>query len=93
MEAKRKIRQGRVIGNKMDKTITVLVETRRRHPRYKRIVTYRTAFKAHDESNECNIGDIVRICETRPLSKYKRWRVTDIVSKADIIVLKPTEIE
>ena len=93
MQKNAKVRQGRVVSNKMDKTVTVLVESRRRHPKYKRVVTYQSVFKAHDQNNECNIGDQVRIVEVRPLSKDKRWRVTDILTKADIIGVKPTEIE
>jgi small subunit ribosomal protein S17 len=93
MEKKRKIRQGRVLSDKMDKTVLVEVETRRRHPQYKRVVTYRSKFMVHDEDNACAIGDMVRITETRPLSKGKRWRVTEIVSKAEVIEVKPEEIE
>ena len=93
MDRYRKVRQGRVLSNKMDKTVTVLSESRRRHPRYKRVVTYRTKFKAHDEGNICNIGDLVQIAETRPLSKEKRWRVTEILSKVESIGVKPAEIE
>jgi len=93
MEKNIKVRQGRVISNKMDKTVVVLVEARRRHPKYKRVVKNQSVFKAHDQNNECNVGDQVRIVETRPLSKDKRWRVTDIVTKADVIGVKPTEIE
>lgn len=93
MKANVKIRQGRVLSNKMDKTAIVLVETRRRHPRYKRVVTYRSKFKVHDEANECNVGDVVRIVETRPVSKEKRWRIMETVSKAETIDVKPAEIE
>lgn len=75
MDKKEKGRLGWVVSDKMDKTVVVSVETRRPHPRYKKVVTYRAKFKAHDEGNTCGIGDLVRIVETRPLSKDKRWRV------------------
>jgi len=93
MEKIRKKRVGRVLGNKMDKTVVVQVETRRQHPRYKKVVSYRTNFKAHDEDNACGVGDIVRIIETRPLSKDKRWRVAEILTKAEVVEVKPEEIE
>ncbi|MBD3224068.1 MAG: 30S ribosomal protein S17 [Caldithrix sp.] len=84
METKRglrKVRIGKVTSNKMDKTITVAVERRLQHPVYKKFVKKTTNFKAHDEKNECSIGDKVRIMETRPLSKAKRWRLVEIVEK------------
>ncbi len=84
---------GRVTSDKMDKTAVVMVQTRRRHPRYKRVVTYRKKFKAHDEDNACHIGDLVRIIETRPLSKEKRWRVSEILSKGMAIEALRTETE
>ncbi len=85
MEKKRKIRIGQVISNKMDKTVVVAVETLRRHPLYKKIVKRTIKYKAHDEGNVCQIGDIVKIVETRPLSKEKRWRVKEIISRKEII--------
>ncbi len=78
----RKARVGRVISDKMDKTITVLVEDFVRHPLYGKAVKRTEKFKAHDENNECGIGDRVRIMETRPLSKDKRWRLVEILEKA-----------
>ena len=78
----RKTRTGVVRGNKMDKTITVAVERRVKHPIYGKFVKKTTRFHAHDEKNECTIGDIVKIMETRPLSKTKRWRLVEIVEKA-----------
>ncbi|HLX92782.1 MAG TPA: 30S ribosomal protein S17 [Puia sp.] len=78
----RKTRIGVVRGNKMDKTITVAVERRVKHPIYGKFVKKTTKFHAHDEKNECTIGDIVRIMETRPLSKTKRWRLVEVVEKA-----------
>lgn len=74
---------GDVVSNKMDKTVVVIVKTRRQHPLYKKHVIYSKKFKAHDESNACNIGDRVKLCETRPLSKEKRWRVEETLVKAD----------
>jgi small subunit ribosomal protein S17 len=81
-EAKRsKIKQGRVVGDKMDKTVVVAVESYRPHPIYKKAVRRIKKFKAHDEQNACHIGDMVKIEETRPLSKEKRWRVVEILAK------------
>jgi small subunit ribosomal protein S17 len=80
--AKRRVKQGRVASNKMDKTIVVVAETRVRHPVYGKIVRKSTRFKAHDERNEANIGDVVRIAECRPLSREKRWRLVEIVERA-----------
>ncbi len=79
---RRKVRSGRVVSDKMDKTIVVSIETLVRHPLYGRIVRRTVKFKAHDEANECGVGDTVEIMETRPLSKDKRWRVARVVEKA-----------
>ena len=78
----RKTRVGRVVSNKMDKTIVVAIEDRVKHPLYKKIVDRTYKLKAHDENKECNIGDRVKVMETRPLSKDKRWRLVEIVEKA-----------
>ena len=78
----RKQRVGTVISDKMDKTIVVAVKTKVLHPLYGKTVNRTTKFKAHDENNECGIGDTVRIMETRPLSKDKRWRLVEIVEMA-----------
>ena len=78
----RKTRTGKVVSNKMDKTIVVAVEDHVKHPLYKKIVKRTYKLKAHDEKNECNIGDTVKVMETRPLSKDKRWRLVEIVEKA-----------
>ena len=78
----RKTRIGRVVSDKMDKTIVVAVEDNVRHPLYKKIMKRTTKFKAHDENNECKVGDRVEIMETRPLSKEKRWRLVRIIEKA-----------
>jgi len=82
-DKKRKIRMGRVVSNKMDKTVVVTVESYRSHRLYKKQVRRIKRFKAHDEQNTCHIGDVVRIEETRPLSKDKRWRVVEILSKGE----------
>ena len=73
---------GKVVSDKMDKTITVAVETYKMHPLYKKRVKYTKKFKAHDEENRAKVGDIVKIMETRPLSKHKRWRLVEIVEEA-----------
>ena len=78
----RKTRTGKVVSNKMEKTIVVAVEDHVKHPLYNKIVKNTKKFKAHDENNECNIGDTVRIAETRQLSKDNRWRLVEIVEKA-----------
>jgi len=78
----RKTRSGTVVSNKMDKTAVILVEDRVAHPLYKKIIKRSIKLKAHDENNECSIGDRVRIMETRPLSKDKRWRLVEIIEKA-----------
>jgi len=78
----RKTRIGKVVSDKMDKTIVVAVENRVPHPLYKKIIKRTYKLKAHDESNDCNTGDTVRVMETRPLSKDKRWRLVEIIEKA-----------
>ena len=78
----RKQRTGKVVSNKMDKTIVVAIENRVKHPLYKKVVKSTYKLKAHDENNECNIGDTVKVMETRPLSKDKRWRLVEIIEKA-----------
>ncbi len=78
----RKTRVGTIVSDKMDKTIVVAVTTRVRHPLYGKFIKRTTKFKAHDEQNACGIGDTVRVMETRPLSKDKRWRLLDIIEKA-----------
>ncbi len=78
----RKTRTGKVVSNKMDKTITVAVVDNVKHPLYKKIVKKTYKLHAHDENNECNIGDTVRVMETRPLSRTKRWRLVKVIEKA-----------
>ena len=82
VRALRKTRTGVVVSDKMDKTIVVEIRTRVKHPLYGKIMNRTKSFKAHDENNECGIGDTVRIMETRPLSKDKRWRLVEIIEKA-----------
>ena len=78
----RKTRTGKVVSNKMDKTIVVAVENNVKHPLYKKIVKRTVKLKAHDENNTCNIGDTVKVMETRPLSKDKRWRLVEVIERA-----------
>ena len=78
----RKTRVGKVVSDKMDKTVVIAIEDNVKHPLYKKIIKNTVRFKAHDENNECHIGDRVLIMETRPLSKDKRWRVVEIIEKA-----------
>ncbi len=78
----RKVRLGTVVADKMDKTVIVQVGASKAHRLYRKTVRQRTRFKVHDEKNECGVGDLVRITETRPISKEKRWRVIEIVEKA-----------
>lgn len=82
MRGYRKTRIGVVVSEKMDKTIVVAIKTKVRHPLYGKMVNRTRKFKAHDEKNECGIGDTVKIMETRPISKDKRWRLVEIVEKA-----------
>ena len=92
MESRRKVRTGKVVSDKMDKTVVVLVETLRRHPLYKKVVRHTSRFKAHDEANACKAGDIVKIVETRPLSKDKRWRVVEVVMRKELAEVEPMEV-
>ena len=84
---------GRVTSDKMDQTVVVTVETLQRHPRYRRVIKRRTRFMAHDEGNTCSVGDLVRIVESRPYSKEKAWRVEQIVTKGEVIEIKPSEVQ
>ena len=77
----RKTRTGKVTSNKMDKTIVVAIEEHVKHPLYNKIVKKTAKLKAHDENNECNIGDLVKVMETRPLSKDKRWRLVEVIER------------
>jgi len=98
LEARRKTKIGRIVSNKMQKTVVVAVEQIRRHPIYHRAMRQTRKFKAHDENNEAQVGDVVRIVETRPLSKEKRWRVAEILRRASGVedpaaIEEPTGIE
>ena len=92
MESKRKTKFGRVVSDKMDKTVVVAVETPKRHPLYKKTIKRIVKYKAHDKNNECRVGDKVRIVETRPLSKQKRWRVAEVITKGEVAEVQPKEI-
>jgi small subunit ribosomal protein S17 len=92
-EKKHKSMIGRVISNKMDKTVVVAVDTVKTHPLYKKSIKRAIKYKAHDEKNECGEGDVVRIIETRPLSKEKRWRVGEIITKKEAVEIKPEEVK
>ena len=84
MQGKRRSKVGRVVSDKMDKTVVVSVERLRRHPIYKRVVRLSSKFKAHDEENNAKVGDTVRIEESRPLSRDKRWRLSTVLEKAKV---------
>jgi small subunit ribosomal protein S17 len=92
MEIKRKTMVGEVIGDKMAKTVIVAVNTRKKHPLYKKTIRRTVKYYAHDEKNQCKVGDTVRIEETRPLSRLKRWRVAEILVKGEVADIKPEEI-
>ena len=79
---RRKVRMGVVVSDKMDKTIVVRVDRQVAHPIYKKIIKRTERFKVHDETNDCHVGDRVRIMETRPISKFKRWRVVEVLGRA-----------
>jgi small subunit ribosomal protein S17 len=87
-----KTRVGRVVSDRMDKTVVVAVETSRHHPIYRKAIRKVVKYQVHDEKNECRAGDIVRIVETRPLSKEKRWRVAEIIKKGEVLEIKPEEV-
>jgi len=89
---RRKIRVGRVVSQKMDKTVVVSIEWSQPHRVYKKNVKRWNKFMVHDEGNSCNLGDTVRIVETRPLSKTKRWKVTEIIQEGDVAEVQPGEI-
>jgi small subunit ribosomal protein S17 len=88
---KRKVREGSVVSDKMDKTVVVAVETKKVQPLYKKAIRFTKKYKAHDENKACKIGDKVKIVETRPLSKEKRWRVTEIMSKGEMVKTRPKQ--
>ncbi|MDP6043772.1 MAG: 30S ribosomal protein S17 [Dehalococcoidales bacterium] len=92
MPEKRKTRFGRIINNRMDKTVVVAVETPRHYTLYQKTINRVVKYKAHDEKNECQPGDMVRIVETRPLSRHKRWRVAEIITRGKVAEIQPKEI-
>ena len=92
MEEKRKTRIGYVVSDKMDKTVVVAVETLKRHPLYKKTYKRVVKYKAHDEDNKCRVGDKVRVIETRPLSRQKRWRIAEIITREEVVEVKPREV-
>jgi small subunit ribosomal protein S17 len=91
-ETKQKVRLGQVVSDRMDKTVVVEVSGPKRHPLYKKTIRRVVRYKVHDEKNECRLGDKVRIVETRPLSREKRWRVAEIVTKGEVVEVSPEEI-
>jgi len=91
-ETKRKVRLGQVVSDRMDKAVVVEVSGPKRHPLYKKIIRRVARYKVHDEKNECRVGDKVRIVETRPLSREKRWRVAEILVKGEVVEISPEEI-
>ena len=92
-DGRRKVRLGEVVSNKMDKTVLVAVRWQQRHRLYKKSIRRITRFFAHDRDNECRIGDVVRIEETRPLSRMKKWRVVEIVQRREVAEVKPAELD
>jgi small subunit ribosomal protein S17 len=92
MAERHKIRIGHVINNRMDKTVVVAVNTLKRFPKYRKTITWATKYMAHDEKNECRIGDVVKIMETRPLSRHKHWRVVEIITRGEVAEIQPQEI-
>ena len=92
MAIEHKTRVGRVVSDKMDKTVVVAVEVSKHHPLYHKVIHRTMKYKVHDEKKESKTGDTVRIIETRPLSKEKRWRLAEIVIKAEVIEVQPKEI-
>jgi len=92
METKRKTMTGKVIGDKMEKTVIVAVDSPRKHPLYKKTIRRTMKYYAHDEKKQCKVGDTVKIEETRPLSRLKRWRVVEIIVKGEVADIKPEEI-
>ena len=91
-ESKRKTRLGLVVSDKMDKTVVVAVETPKRHPIYKKTIKRVVKYKANDENKKCKVGDKVRIVESPPLSREKRWRVVEVITKGEVVEVKPEEV-
>ncbi len=91
--ARRKLRTGRVIRDKSDKTVLVVVQWQQRHLLYKKSIRRTTKFYVHDQENRCKVGDLVRIEETRPISRLKRWRVMEIIERREVAEIKPSELD
>ena len=91
-QARKTTKVGTVIAKKMTKTVTVQVERQIRHPLYRKTIRREIKYKVHDEKSECKPGDIIKMVETRPLSKEKRWRVAQIITKGEVVEVHPTEI-
>jgi len=87
-----RIIQGTVVSNKMDKTVVVTVERRKKHRLYHKVMSVTSRYKAHDEENACQLGDVVRIAEARPISRDKRWRVVEILTRGDVAEIAPSTI-
>ena len=92
MASTEKLQTGIVVSNKMDKTVVVRIDRSKRHRLYGKTLRVTRRYKAHDETNECHLGDIVKIAETRPLSRDKRWRVVEVVTKGDVAEIAPKEV-
>ena len=92
MSGKHKVRIGRVISDKMAKTVVVEVKVTVRHPLYHKNISRAVKYKAHDENKASKVGDVVKIAETRPLSRDKRWRIAEIINKGEVVQVKPSEI-
>jgi small subunit ribosomal protein S17 len=92
MASLEKLQTGIVVSNKMDKTVVVRIDRSKRHRLYGKTMRVTQRYKAHDENNECRLGDVVKIAETRPLSREKRWRVVEVVTKGDVAEIAPQEI-
>jgi small subunit ribosomal protein S17 len=92
MASTEKLQTGIVVSNKMDKTVVVRIDRSKRHRLYGKTLRVTRRYKAHDETNECRLGDIVKIAETRPLSRDKRWRVVEVVTKGDVAEIAPKEV-
>jgi len=92
MERKYKFRVGQVVSDKMDKTVVVAVKTQKRHPLYRKSVRRTVKYKAHDGNNISKIGDTVKIAETRPLSREKRWRVVEVMMRKEAVEVQPSEV-
>jgi small subunit ribosomal protein S17 len=91
--ARRKLRTGRVIKDKSDKTVLVVVQWQQRHLLYKKSIRRTTKYYVHDQENRCKVGDLVRIEETRPISRLKRWRVMEIIERREVAEIKPSELD